>query len=439
VEELVPSTIALSLEEWKLDHEGKYSSKAQAAHFMQVFAKNNLRPWSILSYNLDATALNPATIAEPALAAGGVARLPEDCENVSGPAMVPCAQHEHSSSTKVLLERPETGNPITDPFTIAVDGVAAFGKWMRASPKRHGPLFKKQVDMGVTRPLLPLPAAATRFLISIIACGRALKLMPAVKAILADIAAGTKPFDVITAKEFKAVAEPLVQSEGMLVGIAKLFAPVLQLSPLLGSQDKYTLPLRRPMLQMILDVCAEVNAEDTDAEGVHGDLANLAVRYRADVWTRIVPAGWFAVVDEHGKSIAPAGAGKPRGVAERDRVRLDDVDNLALYLSPEHLAQFEGLGGNPTDALAFSVRLLVNSVSPPKDVGAVATTAGEGEGAGGAGAASTRPSKRLRAKRATSTSTLSRLCWPPLSRLTTTSGTRWSTSMHASLSAIGNH
>jgi len=82
-----------------------------------------------------------------------------------------------------------------------------------------------------------------------------------------------------------------------LQAIVKLTEPVLKISPLLGSDTKYTLSAARPYMHMMLDAARQA--------GKDGVIPAVASALEASVWTRWAPMSYFDLTDDDGGKIAP--------------------------------------------------------------------------------------------------------------------------------------
>jgi hypothetical protein len=350
LQELRPHAIPLSLKEFKLAPGGVYDARTTAKLVEENLAENGITLKDILCDTSDTTAVMPATFG--LLKGGGLAAEPEVGGDEGGSTWWACGAHEINSSVKACSKEPL--------FAGAIAAVQSLTTFIRHSPKRTAPVLEEQRRAGVTRPLGLIAPGDTRFLTSVISASRVVKLWPYLSKVYDK---ARTVMDSETAKQYEAHVDAVRKFLPTLKGMEPLFRPVVTLSPLLGAADKYTLTLRIPLLLRVVETCKAVIESDS-VDGVDGeDIAPVARWYMNETLKRSAPLSWWDIPD-----FIPEDVEEPTGLDRELRVRMDDLENMARYLSPEDLGRAYSLGMNEVHAEAYAVRLLLNSVVFPPDV-----------------------------------------------------------------------
>lgn len=345
--EMRPRVIPAGVRAWKLGDAGQFTAAAQAQEIVNFLEALPVLPGmpkvsaaDVLSYAMDTTNVNPATVRHVSLAAGGAgdSSIAAVTAKDVGPFFTPCQQHEWSSTARDLMKN-------TD-FSASTDAVVKLTMHTMASSKRWNKLLEKQAALEpgrrAVKPIVPGP---TRFMTNLITKHRMLRLLPAYKAMRQDSRNGRQAFDPSTQSEFNQLVDKVEAFEVQLREEVEMFTTLLKECPVLGRQDTYTASLPRVFLERQLRSVA--GQQRVSATGI-------AEEFEEHAFTRLAPLSWFNT-DAAPPLATPPGTST---VEFAVRVRFNDLENLAVYLDVSKAALSAEVGIDIQDALIVGMRIL---------------------------------------------------------------------------------
>lgn len=334
---LKPSTAPVALSHWQVPEGKQYDAPAQAKQILAALnSKLRITPRDVMAFFMDTTNLNPATVRDGVFAPGGLGEI-ADSPGSSGAFYIPCLQHESSSAVKDLLAVPA--------FAEMHETVNKLSVFTRQSPKRLEPLLKRQTG---GRPLRPIYYPPTRFLYTLIQMKRMQHLLPAYDKLQADYYAGLNPVDKPTADEMMPMITAVRVLSRRMEATLEMTTPILKYSPQLAAGSSYTISLRRQYVMSVLEATQPFFAS------VVPGVKEIAEALQASLFKRLAPLTWYDKPSRPPTVVKPSEKGAEYAI----RVRFDDIENAASYLSPDCLGKFVALGGNYRDAQNFCQLLL---------------------------------------------------------------------------------
>lgn len=369
-----------------------FTSAKQAKMLHGICDKRGVK--KLVAAAMDTTNSQPKTCEEPPLSEMGL--LEANCsllEPVHEPlTFVYCLMHVVNLVGKDVAEK-------CPPVAAFLASGRALTTWLRASSKRFELLASLQEgdvgtavkERGAKRlPVKPMRPVEHRFFDNFLIMKRLWVIWPAITA-FAGLVTGDgkgllKDADV---SNFLKYYNELKKSELLFKALVGLFESILATSPVVGSQERYTLPLRLPLLQAIFTDVANVR-KDAHFKSDKDVLAAAAALEQA-AWGRL------ATISLMKSGLKLNGAAAPTidedSTEYTRRIRWDDITNAAMALDPATAPMLQELSGSWDDAKTFIVRVLVTSIvkvqkpAEAAEAGAAAAVGASDAGGGAAGGA----------------------------------------------------
>jgi hypothetical protein len=338
------------------------------------------KTWAVA---MDTTNTQPKTCEEPPLSTAGLLEADTSLlePKYAHATFVYCLSHVLNLVGKDVAD----AVPV---LSALLASLRALTTWFRASPKRFSLLDGVQKDavadamklLGAKKlPLKPMRPVNHRFFDNFLVAVRLWVLWPAVQAFRTLITGdGAGLLEASDVTEFNKHYSAVRKEEVLFGGVVRLFDAIIKVSPVVGSQERYTLSLRIPVLLAILN---DVAAVRVDVKYNHdADVLAACDALERAAWQRLATMALMATALKPAAVVVPA-----NGTDEwRRRIAWDDVTNAAMALDPATASQLEKYQGSWEHALTFITRVVVTAIVKRENDAADAPAAG---GAGGGGKA----------------------------------------------------